>query len=104
MRTLTSRSSAAVFRHARLVLIAGPLGSCAGGKKGAGGFQMPPVPVEVSEVRAQTVRDEFRAVGSLEAENDVTIVSENAGMVRSLTFREGQPVRRGAVLAQLDDR
>ena len=108
MRLRTTPPSAAVFRHALLalaaVLTAVALGSCAQGKKGAGGFQMPPVPVEVSEVRAQTVRDEFRAVGTLEAENDVTIVSENSGMVRSLPFREGQPVRRGALLAQLDDR
>jgi len=108
MHTPETHSSPAVFRHARIALIAAllaaSLASCAGGKKGAGGFQMPPVPVEVSDVRAQTVRDQFRAVGTLEAENDVTIVSENAGMVRSLTFREGQPVRKGALLAQLDDR
>src|SRR5713101_6988168 len=71
------------------VLTALNLGSCARGPKGAGGFQMPPVPVEVSAVRSQTVRDDFRAVGTLEAENDVTIVSENAGIVRSLPFREG---------------
>jgi membrane fusion protein (multidrug efflux system) len=80
------------------------LSACSSGPRGAGGFKMPPVPVEVSEVRAQIVRDAFRAVGTLEAEDDVTLSSENAGVVRSLSFAEGQPVKKGQVVARLDDR
>jgi len=79
------------------------LSSCAP-KQAGGGFKMPPVPVEVSEARAQTVRDQFRAVGTIESDEDVQIVSELDGTLRSMPFAEGQPVRKGDLIAQIDDR
>jgi membrane fusion protein, multidrug efflux system len=68
-----------------------------------GGFQMPPTPVEVAQVQTETVRDRFRALGSVEANETVQIVSEVNAVVRALPFAEGQVVRRGQVLARLDD-
>jgi membrane fusion protein (multidrug efflux system) len=76
-------------------------GSCAQGQHG---FQMPPVPVEVADVVSGPVQDRFRAVGTVEANEIVQVVSEVNAVVRSLPFREGQAVRRGALLAQIDDR
>jgi membrane fusion protein (multidrug efflux system) len=93
-----------VTARAALVLAAAGLASCApkgGGRGGFGGFA---VPVEVAEVRTQTVRDAFRAVGTVEADENVRVVAEVAASVRALPFVEGQPVARGATLAQLDDR
>ena len=78
--------------------------SCAPKGAGRGGFQMPPVPVEVSAARPQTVRDQFRALGTIEADEDVVIVSEQDGTLRSMPFAEGQPIQKGTLLAQLDDR
>ena len=47
--------------------------SCA--RSHSGGFQMPPVPVEVAEVRSETVRDEFKALGTVEAREIVKVVN-----------------------------
>jgi membrane fusion protein (multidrug efflux system) len=80
------------------------LSSCAKGGAGAGGFKMPPTPVEVSPVQSQTVRDQFHALGTIESENNVQITAEVTGVVRSLPFIEGQPVEQGAMIASLDDR
>lgn len=80
-------------------------GSCApGGPGGKGGFQMPPTPVELADVRLQIVRDEFHALGSIEALDNAQIVSEVSGIVKSLPFTEGQLVSAGATLALIDDR
>lgn len=76
-------------------------GGCGGA--GRGGFQMPPVPVEVATVRTEAVSDRFRAVGTVEAEETVRIVNEIEGVVRELPFAEGQPVSKGALIAHLDD-
>ncbi len=80
------------------------LPGCGGKGAGAGGFQMPPMPVEVAEVSAQSMSDEFRALGSLEALQEAEVVAEVAGRVLSLPFPEGRGVDSGAVLARLEDR
>ncbi len=86
------------------LLIVFVLAACAKGKgAGAGGFKMPPVPVEVSEVTPQVVREQFHALGSIDADESVEIVSEISGKVVRLPFAEGGPIARGALLAQLDD-
>jgi membrane fusion protein (multidrug efflux system) len=83
-------------------LLAAVVAGC-GGKR-AGGFQMPPTPVEIAAVTAGGVTDRFRAVGTIEAEETVGIVNEVAGVVRELPFAEGQPVRRGELIAHMEDR
>ena len=75
---------------------------CAG-KGAGGGFAMPPMPVETSVATREAVFDRFDAVGSIEAADAITVVSEIDAAVVSLPFREGQPVTRGTLLAQLDD-
>ncbi len=99
-------ASRRVLPFAALTLLV-PLAACApkkaGGPGGGGGFQMPPMPVEVASVHSQVLRDDFRAVGGVEAAETVEIVSEINAIVRSLPFVEGQPVGHGALLAQLDD-
>jgi membrane fusion protein (multidrug efflux system) len=73
--------------------------------KGAGhGFQMPPVPVEVADVRPQTVRDQFRALGSIASDEQIEVVSELDATVVELHFAEGMAVEKGSMLARLDDR
>ncbi|HEX3113657.1 MAG TPA: efflux RND transporter periplasmic adaptor subunit [Candidatus Eisenbacteria bacterium] len=77
-------------------------GCTKGGPKG-GGFTMPPMPAETSVVSRERVFDRFEAVGSVEAGEAITVVSEIDAAVMSLPFREGQPVAKGTVLARLDD-
>jgi membrane fusion protein, multidrug efflux system len=67
------------------------------------GFKMPPTPVETALVAAAPIADRFEAVGSIEAGEAITVVSEIDGAVVSLPFREGDPIRRGALIAQIDD-
>jgi len=75
-----------------------------GGPGGPGGFQMPPSPVEVVDVHAQVVRDRFHALGSLEADEIIQVVGELNAKVNRIRFVEGQPVKAGATLVELDDR
>ena len=70
---------------------------------GGGGFQMPPTPVEIADVKEQDVADKFDAVGTIEAIEEVTIVSEIDAVVLSLPFNEGSYINKGDLIAQLDD-
>lgn len=95
----------AVFRLGAifaLAVVVWPASGCSGQNAG-GGFQMPPAPVEVADVGAQTVRDRFQALGSLEADEIIQVVSELNAQVTSLPFAEGTAVDSGGLIAQLDD-
>jgi membrane fusion protein, multidrug efflux system len=69
----------------------------------SGGFTPPPMPVEAAEVVSGSVVDRFEAVGTIDAINSITVASEIDALVRDLPFQEGAPIRKGDVIAQLDD-
>ncbi|HEX6978687.1 MAG TPA: efflux RND transporter periplasmic adaptor subunit [Alphaproteobacteria bacterium] len=64
-----------------------------------GGFAMP---VEAAPVRVGPSRQQVHAVGSLRSNESVTIRPEVAGRITRINFDEGQKVKRGQVLVQLD--
>ena len=68
-----------------------------------GGFQMPPPTVEVTPVVLGTVERTVEAVGTLRANESVTIRPEIAGRVVAIGFNEGEKVTKGATLITLDD-
>jgi membrane fusion protein (multidrug efflux system) len=70
---------------------------------GKGGFSMPPMPVETTIAAKRSIADRFETVGTIEASEAVTIVSEISGIVVSIPFDEGGSVHRGDVIALLDD-
>jgi RND family efflux transporter MFP subunit len=70
---------------------------------GGGGFSMPPLPVEVAIAARAAVEDRFEAVGTIEAIDAITVVSEIDATVVGLPFVEGSTVTKGELLAQLDD-
>jgi membrane fusion protein (multidrug efflux system) len=76
-------------------------GGCA--PRGPGGFGIPVLPVETAPVVLGPVFDRFEAVGTIEAGDAITVVSEIAAQVVSLPFREGGSIERGGLIAQLDD-
>jgi membrane fusion protein (multidrug efflux system) len=87
-----------------LIALAALLPGCSG-KGGAGaGFSMPPMPVEVAEVVAGKIEENFQAVGTIEADEAVTIVAEVDGIVTAVPFREGGELAKGDLIASLDDR
>jgi multidrug efflux system membrane fusion protein len=65
---------------------------------------MGPVPVTVTTVGVKTVPVEVRAIGNVEALATVSVKALVAGTVEQANFREGQDVKKGDLLFQLDER
>jgi membrane fusion protein (multidrug efflux system) len=71
----------------------------------AGAAAMPSraaVAVEAARVTIDTVVEDLGAVGTLRPNEAVTVVSEIAGRIERIGFREGQTVKAGDVLVELD--
>jgi membrane fusion protein, multidrug efflux system len=62
------------------------------------------VPVEVQTLAAQNLPIEVNAVGHVAALNTVDIRPQVSGQLLSLSFTEGQAVKAGQVIAQIDPR
>jgi membrane fusion protein (multidrug efflux system) len=77
--------------------------SCSKQGSSAGGFTMPPIPVEVATAKVQKVADQFEAVGTIEAIESISVVSEIDAAVVKLPFEEGRFIKKGDLIAQLDD-
>lgn len=60
------------------------------------------VSVEAAPVTAGTVVEEIQAVGTLRANESVTLAAEIAGRIERIAFREGDRVKAGDVLVELD--
>ena len=67
---------------------------------GAGGVQ----PVSVRAARQQDIRVMVNAIGSLTASNTAVVRAQVSGILQSIQFQEGQQVKAGQVLAQIDPR
>jgi len=94
--------SAALASALSLAFLAG-CGQGEGQEGGGGGFQFPPTAVEVAPVLRGAVQETFETVGTVQAREAITVVSEIDGKVVSLPFVEGDPIEKGAVIAKLDD-
>jgi multidrug efflux system membrane fusion protein len=82
-----------------------PVGGAAASAKGVGGgADAAPVPVTVVPVVKQNVPVYLTALGTVQALNTVTVNPQVAGQLLSLDFVEGQPVKKGQVLARIDPR
>jgi membrane fusion protein, multidrug efflux system len=82
---------------------AAPAAGAGGGKPGGAGGPGMGMPVEAEPVKAEGVRQEIIAVGSLRSNESVVLSSEVAGRLAKIEFREGQPVHEGQRLFVLDD-
>jgi multidrug efflux system membrane fusion protein len=70
--------------------------------KGAGG--MPVFPVSVAKAARQSVPDELRVIGTVEASAVVQVKSLVAGQLVGVEFTEGQNVAEGSLLFRIDPR
>jgi len=61
------------------------------------------IPVEAVAVTVRALADEITAIGTLRSNESVMIRPEITGRVAALPFAEGQAVKKGAVIVQLDD-
>lgn len=64
----------------------------------------PPVPVVVAKAERKNVPLDLRAIGNVEAFSSVSLKSQVTGPVVSVLFREGQDVRKGDPLFEIDRR
>jgi len=69
-----------------------------------GSAQNEGVPVEVAHVRAKTLRETIRGIGTLRAAETVEIKPEIDGFIRDIPFEEGGEVLEGQLLFSIDDR
>jgi multidrug efflux system membrane fusion protein len=63
-----------------------------------------PVPVQAAEVQTADVPFTLEGIGAVQAFNTVTVRAQVDGTLQQIRFTEGQPVRAGEVLAQIDPR
>ena len=68
----------------------------------AGGTGRAPA-VEVAKVESMTLVDETQAVGSLRSRQGVMLRPEVGGRVKQIFFNDGQRVRKGQLMVQLED-
>lgn len=71
--------------------------------KGASAEANGPVSVEIGRVERASIEDDAQAVGTVRARQGVTLRPEASGRIERIAFRDGQRVRRGQLLFQLDD-
>ena len=69
----------------------------------AGAGAAGPVTVEVGKVQRLRIEDDAQAVGTLSSRQSVMLRPEVSGRIARLGFTDGQRVRRGQLLVQLDD-
>ena len=82
---------------------AGPPDSAAKAGK-AGDGRQPPVPVTVARVTQQPIPVRIQAVGSAEPYASVAVKARVDGQIVEVRFREGQEVKAGSVLFNIDAR
>ncbi len=79
---------------------AGPGGAGAGGRRGAGANALTPVAFDV--VTKRTIPISLTALGTVTAYNTVTLRSRVDGQILKVNFQEGQRVRQGQSLIEID--
>lgn len=75
----------------------------AGCGKGGGPPKDAPVPVELVAVQSGPLQETLAAVGSLDAEESVDIRPEVDGEITTIRLTEGEKVKKGDVLLQIDE-
>lgn len=97
---LPRRSRAALPRVVFLVLLAG----CSGGGKGPPGEPQRAVPVTMAVAERKNVPIRVRAIGTVEAYSTVSVKTMVGGEIVRVGFSEGQEVRQGDLLFEIDPR
>lgn len=77
-------------------------GAPSGGRGGNRGMASGPATVEVDTVRTGRIVETREAVGTVRAYESITVTAKVAGVIDQIGFEEGQAVKAGDVLVQLD--
>ncbi len=100
-----AKKLAAVFLLSSLTLLA----ACSGSKqeantKNMNSAQGAPIQVSTTQVVERDIQRGLEVVGSLEAEDEVTVSSQASGNLDEITVDVGSPVHRGQTIGRLDER
>jgi multidrug efflux system membrane fusion protein len=111
---LSLRCRPAWVRLSSLILVLGLAGcgetpsaggaKASGGKSGKSGKGGGPAPVLVGEVQVRKVPITIEAIGAIEPLRSSTVRSQVAGTLQKIAIREGQDVKEGALLFEIDPR
>jgi multidrug efflux system membrane fusion protein len=83
----------------------GAAGAAGGGHRGGGGAGgRPPITVGVAKAVSGSVPIDVSALGTVTPVATINVVPRVGGMLERVAFREGQMVRKGQLLAQIDPR
>jgi len=77
--------------------------AAAGGPSGAVARNNAPASVTLAAVRSERVSQKLEALGNARANESVDISTKISNIVTAVTFRDGERVKRGQVLVQLDN-
>ncbi|MDH1304403.1 MdtA/MuxA family multidrug efflux RND transporter periplasmic adaptor subunit [Achromobacter sp. GD03932] len=83
---------------------AGGPGGRPGGRPPAGAMMTPAVPVRIATAAKQDIDIYLKSLGTVTAYNTVTVRSRVSGELVEVAFQEGQQVKAGDLLAQVDPR
>ena len=83
---------------------AAPPGAAGRGGGGGGGGQNGPVPVSVATAAYGDIQLRIPALGTVTPLATVTVRTQISGILQKIAFTEGQLVRQGEVIAQIDPR
>jgi membrane fusion protein, multidrug efflux system len=75
----------------------------AGAPQGGGPRSNAPAFVTLAPVRAERISQKLEALGNARANESVDVSSKASNIVTAVRFRDGERVKRGQVLVQLDD-
>lgn len=93
----------AYFGYQALAGAKKPEQAAASGPPGAGGPPMG-LPVEAVTVQPEPFVDTITAVGTLMADEAITVRPEVAGKIETIAVQEGEPVKKGQLLFALDEK
>ena len=75
----------------------------ASGGQGVGARNNAPATVMIAPVRSERLSQKLEALGNARANESVDVSSKTSNVVTAIRFRDGEFVKRGQVLVQLDD-
>ena len=97
------RSSILLFPLTAVLFLSG-CGNKAQDQMPGGSGGRPPAPVVVASVEQRDIPVQIQAIGNVEAYQTVQIRSQVNGQIQKIFFKEGEDVRQGQPLFQLDKR
>jgi multidrug efflux system membrane fusion protein len=104
LRKLALGAAAAAILLCGAVVILWRLGAAADASPPGGPPELPGIPVTAGSVVAADVPVVLRGLGTVQAYNRVAVKSRVDGHIMSVDFKEGQEVKEGAILFQIDPR